>query len=48
MNTQKVINRIDGQWTQCSSQEYNSNDKSNFMFCQNNDTKTTTYLKKID
>ena len=47
MNPTKVINRIDGQWTQCSSQEYNSKDTANFMFCQNNDTKTTTYFKKI-
>ena len=47
MNPTKIINRIDGIWSQCSSQEYNSNDKSNFMFCKNNDTNTTTYLKKI-
>jgi len=47
MNPTKIINRIDGQWTECSSQEYNSNDKSNFMFITNNDTNVTTYLKKI-
>ena len=47
MNPTKIINRIDGQWTTCSFQEYNPNDKSNFMFYTNNDTNTTTYLKKI-
>jgi len=47
MNPTKIINRIDGQWTQCSSQEYNSNDTANFMFCTSTLTNTTTYLKKI-
>jgi len=47
MQTQKIINRIDGIWTECSSQEYNSNDKSNFMFISSTLTNTTTYLKKI-
>ena len=47
MQTQKIINRIDGQWTTCSAQEYNSNDKSNFMFIPSTVTNTTTYLKKI-
>jgi len=47
MNTQKLINRIDGQWTTCSSQEYNSQDKANFMFSKSDLTNITTYYKKI-
>ena len=47
MNPTKLINRIDGQWTTCTSQEYNSQDTLNFMFSKNNDTKITTYYKKI-
>ena len=47
MNPTKLINRIDGQWTTCTYQEYNSQDKVNFMFNKNNDTNITTYYKKI-
>ena len=47
MNPTKLINRIDGQWTTCTSQEYNSQDTVNFMFSKNNDTNITTYYKKI-
>jgi len=47
MNPTKIINRIDGQWTQCSAQEYNSLDKANFMFIPSTLTNSTTYLKKI-
>jgi len=47
MNPTKIINRIDGQWTTCTSQEYNSQDTVNFMFSKNNDTNITTYYKKI-
>ena len=32
MNPTKIINRIDGIWTTCTSQEYNSQVKANFMF----------------
>ena len=31
MNTQKLINRIDGVWTTCTSQEYNS--KTQLISC---------------
>jgi len=47
MNTQKLINRIDGIWTTCSFQEYNSQDTANFMFSKNRETNVTTYFKKI-
>jgi len=47
MNPTKIISRIDGIWTTCTSQEYNSQDKANFMFSKNNDTNITTYYKKI-
>ena len=47
MQTQKIINRIDGQWTTCTPQEYNSKDKTNFMFSKNNDTNIITYYKRI-
>jgi len=47
MQTQKIINRIDGQWTTCTYQEYNSQDKANFMFSISGLTNTTTYYKKI-
>jgi len=47
MNTQKLINRIDGVWTTCDSTEYNSQDTANFMFSINRETNITTYFKKI-
>ena len=47
MNPTKIINRIDGKWTTCTSQEYNSQDTANFMFSKSDLTNTTTYYKKI-
>ena len=47
MNPTKIINRIDGQWTTCSAQEYNPSDTANFMFIPSTLTNSTTYLKKI-
>ena len=47
MNPTKLINRIDGIWTTCTSQEYNSQDTANFMFSKSDLTNTTTYYKKI-
>jgi len=47
MNTQKLINRIDGVWTTCNAQEYNVNDTANFMFSKNRETNVTTHFKKI-
>ena len=47
MNPTKIINRIDGIWTTCTSQESNSLDKANFMFSKSDLTNTITYYKKI-
>jgi len=47
MNTQKIINRIDGQWVACNYAEYNPQDTANFMFSLSSLTNIVTYYKRI-